>query len=154
MICAAVTLRYLMQKIKASSGPIGDLKAFAEQQLHAAYNTVADNFNSGSIKIYRMITAPEDWEPEPDGSLGIYWSWDRDYAHTFWGSDMGNNPNGDNTKWLITATATSDDLDWFTTLVANAQPSFENEREITLKKRTDGLTVLSIEPCPANHPNS
>lgn len=145
-------LRYLIQKIKASSAPMADIKTFAEERLYAAYSTVSGHFSGGNIRIYRMITAPRDWEPESD-RLGIYWTWDWDYARAIWGREWDNGQN-DEIKWLITATATSEDIDWFTTLVANAQPAFAEEREITLEERANGLTILSIEPCPSHHPNS
>ena len=133
---------YIVQRIKARGGNEDtDAVIFARQSLERADETISDLFDGRySLEIYRMITAPRDWQPNLDTRFGIYWTWDRDSAHAY----MGNRSD-DHIEWLVTAEAGKDDIDWESTMTANASPSSEREREITLKELS-WPEIKSIEP--------
>ena len=85
--------------------------------------------SGGKLPVWRMITAPADWEPEPGRHPGIYWSWDKDSADAHWGEFSAGQK-----KWLLSAKVTEADIDLVQTIAANSDPSTgKDEKEITLK---------------------
>ncbi len=89
--------------------------------------------DNGDIRIWRKMTVADNWleHLEKQGKrLGIYWSWEEDAADTHWGYD--------NTKNVVTleSIVKENHVDWIETLRANAHPSSEEEKEVTLFKNT------------------
>lgn len=112
-----------------------DGNSFDEQEvLEWCENRVADaaweiesRINSGVIRCWRVITAPADWRPE--GHPGVYWSWDQHAAEAHWGHF-----NGDHVQWEITADIPEGGIDKVMSLVMNAHPDYEEEREVRIFK--------------------
>lgn len=104
---------------------------WAIDRVRDAYQDIDYRFSGDTIRIYREITAPAKWKPDPTQHPGIYWSWDEGAAEAHWGSFS----NGQ-VKWLLTAEVTAAQIDWVSTLAANGAPSYEDEREITLIEGT------------------
>ena len=105
------------------------LAKWCEDRIDAAMWNIAYQFKGDQIRVYRDITAPENWKPDPSRHPGIYWSWDADAADAHWGDFT----NGD-VQWRMTAVVKADEIDWVRTLVQNAMPSYEHEREIRLRE--------------------
>jgi hypothetical protein len=103
---------------------------------HAEWE-ITHNIENGRITLWRCITAPEDWKPDPNRHLGIYWSWDQSAADAHWG-DFGNG----HVKWMIEGSVKATDIDWAKTLAMNAQPAYEDEKEVRIN---DGATVDIIK---------
>jgi hypothetical protein len=59
----------------------------------------------------------------------VHWSWDKNTAEAHWGSYSKGHK-----KWLMHAKVSVKDIDWPATLAANSHPSYEDEREITLRE--------------------
>jgi hypothetical protein len=62
-------------------------------------------------------------------ATGIYWSWDEHAAEAHW----GNFATG-HVKWRLVADVSSRQIDWVSTLSANANPDMADEKEITLRE--------------------
>jgi len=88
---------------------------------------ISERFKDDKIWLFRVITAPRNWTPDPNRGPGIYWSWDREAADAHWGS-FGDG----NIKWLLTTQATQNQIDWPKTIAMNASPDYEEEKEIRL----------------------
>lgn len=82
---------------------------------------------NGVLRVYRVITAPKDWTPDPNRHPGIWWSWDWRKADAHWGSFRG-----DNIKWMLEADVRANEINWAATLSANAL--MPEEAEIQLKE--------------------
>ena len=95
--------------------------------------------DAGTCRVYRAITAPADWQPEPGRHPGIYWSWSKENAQAHWGEYSDGHVD-----WLMTADITVNDVDWPITLAMNASRSYEEECEIRVKDDTH-VHVLSVE---------
>lgn len=108
------------------------LLAWAKDRVWSAHEEIDYMFQGKDvIRVYRMITAPPNWKPDPKQHPGIYWSWDEDAAEAHWGS-FGKG----HVQWLLVADVNSSQIDWVSTLAANAVPDSESEREITLRQDT------------------
>lgn len=106
------------------------LKGYVRNRLKQTYANLRTCLGSdGKLHLYRVITAPDDWQPDPNRHPGIYWSWDEEAAQAHWG-----NHNGTNTEWMLEAAVDEDAVDWIETLARNVMPVWEEEREIRLKK--------------------
>jgi hypothetical protein len=90
------------------------------------YYNIYSKFRNGRLTIWRMIIAPPDWKPDLRHP-GIYWSYDENAAEAHW----GNFDNG-NVNWLLKSSVTFNQIDWASTLSKNADPEFEDEKEITI----------------------
>jgi hypothetical protein len=116
-----------------------------ENKLYTNYNdfhiNVFDKINQfNNIIIYRMITVDDDWlhHLKVQGKrLGIYWTWDENYAEAYGGDYNKKN------MALITAEINEKYIDWLTTISMNIHPYFCEEREIRLFKNTP-LNIKSI----------
>lgn len=84
-------------------------------------------FRNDKMQIWRAITAPADWVPNPE-KIGIYWAWKEDAAEAHWGDFSQTHA-----QWLIHAMIDAQGIDWESTLMQNASPSYEDEKEIRLK---------------------
>ena len=90
----------------------------------------------GEIVLYRKLTAPTDWVEQgglTSRGLGEYWSWDEHAAEAHWGEFKEGTD-----EYLMVGSALQRDIDWVTTIVANIDPAYEDEREIKMK---DNSTV-------------
>ena len=66
------------------------IKNYLEEQLEEAKNNIENeiDYNTNKIKLYRKITVDDNWlnHLKTQGKrLGIYWSWDKRMADTYWG---------------------------------------------------------------------
>lgn len=114
------------------------LKEYTEDRIGEAVEYMASSFTmqDGEIVLFRMITAPENWVEQgglTTRPLGIFWSWDEHAAESHWGEY-----SSDHQEYLLVASARVQDIDWATSIFANANPSYESEREVRLN---DGTTV-------------
>lgn len=100
---------------------------WCEQVIEAAFSKITARFQNGKLPIWRVITAPPDWQPQEDDYPGIYWSYEPDAAQAHWGDY-----NGNHVEWMLSAQANFDQIDWPVTLAQNAMPDFEEEKEIRL----------------------
>ncbi len=102
--------------------------AWCEEKVAQEYRNLQWMFqqNGGKLKVWREITAPEDWKID-SRHPGIFWSWDKAAAEAHWG-DFGNN----HVRWLIEAIVAVNDVDWPHTIVQNANPDYSDECEIRL----------------------
>lgn len=90
--------------------------------------------SDGNIKIWREMIVADDWFEQLQTSgkrLGEYWSWDKSSAEAHWGYNTEKN-----NKVLIQSVINEKYIDWETTILINADPSFEEENEIRLFKNT------------------
>lgn len=84
---------------------------------------------NGVVKVWRMITAPRDWQPGEQGRpLGKYWSWDEKAAEAHWGKTGQGH-----VRWLLHGEIAEHDVEWGSTVAQNTDPSYEEEKEITLR---------------------
>ena len=105
------------------------LMAWAKERVLDAFEEIDYHFRGADVlRVYRMITAPPDWKPDPAQHPGEYWSWKPEAADAHWGS-FGNG----HVKWLLTADVDTSQVDWVQTLAANGAPSTEQEAEITVR---------------------
>lgn len=120
------------------------LKSELEKNFEDAMLNIGDliNYDTNKIKIHRVITVDDNWleHLQKQGKrLGIYWSWDKDYAEAHWADT-----NKKNTA-LIESEIDEKYVDWERTLKMNAHFSFSEEREISLFKNTPlKITNLTI----------
>lgn len=103
------------------------LKNYCKDKVEWKQRELMQLFNGTEINLWRMITAPEDWKPNPTVHPGKYWSWDENAAEAHWGEFS----NG-HVQWLLHAKATYDQIDWVNTIVKNCHKQWEHEKEITL----------------------
>ena len=106
------------------------LMRWAEERVSDVYFDIDEHFQGDVLRVYRMITAPSDWTPDPARHPGEYWSWNERAAEAHWGDFRHFH-----VKWLLTADVHSSQIDWPQTLAANGSPSLGDEDEITV--RTD-----------------
>ncbi len=99
--------------------------------------TLGEKLQQGKLPIWRMITAPADWTPDPNRHPGIYWCWDREAAEAHWGNDDND------VKWLLYAEADNQHINWPVTLSKNCMPDYEDEKEIELKNVP--IKIISYE---------
>lgn len=99
---------------------------WSKDEVEAMFDQLKQLFKADTLWIWREITAPEDWKPDPTEHPGKYWSWDKDAAEAHWGG--GN----DDVKWLLSAKVTFEQINWVDTLAQNATPYYADEKEITL----------------------
>lgn len=99
---------------------------WCETAVQDAFGKIDWLFKGGKITVWREITAPANWTPE-SGHPGIYWSWDEDAAEAHWGTHKDGE-----VKWLMMAEVTPAMIDWPATLCQNANPDYEDEKEIRL----------------------
>jgi hypothetical protein len=109
------------------------IENYSEYIIPNVANILLNKFDSGKIRCWRAITVSQDWTPPKDSKVGVYWSWDAKSAEAHWGS-YGNG----NVECVIEALIPIQLIDWVTTLVANSNPNFDDEREI---KIADGSSV-------------
>ncbi len=117
------------------------LKDYVENRVTEVIGYLYHNFTTenGEIILYRAITAPPTWVAQgglTSRGLGIFWSWDKDAANTHWGDYSGNHET-----YLLQGTASRDEVDWTTTIFANANPSYEEEKEVRLN---DNATIIIL----------
>ena len=83
-----------------------ELLEWAEDRVREAYNKIKGLFHGDIIHVYRMITAPQNWKPDPDRHPGDYWAWSEACADAHWG-DFSNG----NVKWMLEADVHSSQID-------------------------------------------
>jgi len=113
---------------------------WVEEQYGEAEWEIQNKIHDGRITLWRCITAPRDWKPDPSRHPGIYWSWDEQAADAHWGSF-----NNGQIKWMIEGSISEHDVDWLQTLAMNAQPSYQEEREVRIKEGAD-VKILRVYP--------
>jgi hypothetical protein len=116
-------------------------KNWAEDSIWEVWGNFEHLFDAqGNAILYRVITADPNWTPERDGRHpGVYWSWDKDSAEAHWG-DYSNGQ----VAFRMTAKINSSNIDWVTTFGMNAQPSYEEEREIRIQENAP-VEILKTE---------
>lgn len=105
--------------------------AWCENRVEEVYYDLEYLARGGFIPAWRVITAPKDWTPEARHP-GIYWSWEKDAASAHWGEGQDQAGNA-YTTWEMHADIPVTDIDWLITIIMNADPSYEEEKEIRLK---------------------
>jgi hypothetical protein len=118
------------------------LKEYAEGKVYDAIGYLNGSLTTqdGEIVIYRRITAPSNWVEQgglTTQPLGVFWSWSEHAAESHWG-----NFSGDHQEYLIVGSVRMQDVDWVQTLYTNANPSTEEEKEITVN---DGAPVKFLD---------
>lgn len=114
-------------------------KGWVEDRAWNAWGNFSHLFDAeGNAILYRVITAPANWQPG-ERHPGIYWSWDVNAAQAHWGTFS----TGDAT-WRMTAKINMRDIDWVATLVMNIDPSFEDEKEIRINEAAP-VELLKVE---------
>lgn len=93
-------------------------------------------FKGGRLPIYRVITAPADWQPDPNRHPGVCWSWDKHAAE----AHQGHFGQG-YVEWMMEASVTSDQIDWDTTICLNVAPSSESEKEIRILSENTPIKI-------------
>lgn len=105
------------------------VKEWCHGALYDAYYKVAQHIQGGKMRAWREITAPKGWTPEHQHP-GIYWSWSEGAAEAHWG---WSGEEGDNLlKWMMYGEFNATDIDWLSTLIQNANPSYEDEQEVRI----------------------
>lgn len=99
---------------------------WAYHRIDEAFGEIDYHITGGTIQVWREITAPRNWTPA-GRHPGGYWSYEKDAAEAHFGSFTSGH-----VKWLIEAVINVRDIDWVSTLAANANPDVGNEKEITL----------------------
>lgn len=117
------------------------LKDYVDNRIGEAVEYMASSFTmqNGEIVLYRMITAPASWVEQgglTTRPLGVFWSWDEEAAESHWGEHHSGNQ-----EYLIVASVNPKDVDWAISIFANANPSYEDEREVRLN---DGAHVTFL----------
>lgn len=111
-------------------------KGWAQDRIWDAWGEFSHLFDGeGNATLYRVITAPENWDPTTRHP-GIYWSWDKDAADAHWGDFSDGN-----FKWRMAGVINAKDVDWTSTLAMNVQPDYKDEKEIRIK---DGAPVKLV----------
>jgi hypothetical protein len=105
------------------------LRDWCEDKLHEVAFNLGRRVKDGKIQAWREITAGENWTPV-GRHPGIYWSWDKHAAEAHWGGHdhEGHGP----VTWVMEALIPTTSIDWPTTLSQNANPDYEEEREIRI----------------------
>lgn len=100
---------------------------WAENRIEEKAYGLGDLIKGGVIRIYRVITAPADWKPDPARHPGIYWSWDKGAAQAHWGEYREGMA-----EWMMVADVEARYVDWTFTVAHNADFDYEEEKEIRL----------------------
>jgi hypothetical protein len=98
-------------------------------------------FDNSTIDIFRTITVNDDYINHLDkqGShLGVYWSWDESASEAHWADPTKNSTA------LIKSNVAISYIDWSTTILANMNPTYQEEKEIRLFKNIP-LKIKSID---------
>jgi len=103
-----------------------ELKNWAIDKCEDAKFKIEQELQNSKYTVYRVITGPENWTPDPNRHPGIYWSFDKEAAEAHWGFVDHKH------EYLLTAKIKNSDIDWVSTISANANPSSEDEKEVTL----------------------
>lgn len=98
------------------------VKAYFYRDATYAVNEISSKIDGDTISVYRVITAPKDWNPEAQ-PLGIYWSWDARAAEAHW---MENHSH----EYTISGDVHVDNVEWALSIALNIHPSLGDEREI------------------------
>lgn len=101
---------------------------YVDERFGETWANIDHHMVDGKLPIYRVITAPPDWEPDPNRHPGIYWSWDKRAADAHCGDYKPGH-----VKWMMEAIAGIDDIDWEETYFLNIGDLGDDEREIRLK---------------------
>ncbi len=113
---------------------------WVEGQYGEAEWYINEGLRSGKITLYRCITAPEDWTPDPNRHAGVYWTWDKQAASAHWGDF-----NSGHIKWMLETEVIEDAIDWVATLGQNAMPCYAEEKEVRLKEGRP-VTITAYYP--------
>ncbi len=116
------------------------LRDWCENRIYDVMWNIGHLFKGNTLRVYRTITAPRDWKPDPNRHPGIYWSWDEHASEAHWGEYGEGHVN-----WQLVADVTADQIDWPRTLVQNALPSYDSEKEIRLIENTP-VEIISATP--------
>jgi len=114
--------------------------SFAQERVEHAASILdaVDIDKQGNVMVYRELTADSDWIENIDArGLGEYWAWDKHAAEAHWG-EPGS------IKYLITASVAPDTIDWERSLLANAHPVGEDEKEVYIYSGS-AVNVIQIE---------
>jgi hypothetical protein len=114
--------------------------SFAQERVEDAASTLnaVDIDERGNVIVYRELTADKDWIENIDArGLGEYWAWDKRAAEAHWG-ESGS------IKYLITASVEPEAIDWERSILVNANPSSDEEKEIYVYSGA-AVNVLQIE---------
>lgn len=101
-----------------------------EYRAEAFMDSIQKMFVNGKLKVWRSMRVKDDWVTNLDrqNSLGIYWSWEKESAEPHWGYGVAP------VEVLIEAEVFQNAIDWVSTVRMNINPSYEEEKEIRLKK--------------------
>jgi len=117
------------------------LKSYAENQVYDAVSRLASGVqsdNKGRILVFREIMANPDWIQNINvRGLGEYWAWDKRAAEAHWGMEGS-------VRYLISAAVDPRLVHWERTLQVNADPSYEEEKEIYVPEGSP-MEVLQLE---------
>src|ERR1035437_2779390 len=103
------------------------LKKYCLDEVEDKYHELMAYFHGSELPIWRVITAPKNWQPDPEVHPGIYWSWSETVAEEHCG-----NFRGDHVKWRLYTEAKYEQIDWVSTLTHNCSVTSSDEKEITL----------------------
>jgi len=104
--------------------------------LNNYYNDLVRHVNrfTNPIRIFRAVGLVNGVETLRTDALGVYWTWDREFAEVYWssGEHGGIGPRRTTTPFVIEAHVDPADVDWEGTLVAYM--TYLSEREVRLRK--------------------
>jgi hypothetical protein len=103
------------------------------------YNELVESFSqkidhTGFVDIYRAVKADSIYDVNFIGGVGVYWSYEKDWAISYFGEEPMHKDEGGEFRFVITAKVRAEDVNWLETLQENL---FENnEKEIILDSGT------------------
>jgi hypothetical protein len=109
------------------------LNDWCEDAVYQVAGKLRSMIRGEHLRAWREITAGENWTPEQQHP-GIYWSWDENAAEAHWGGHdhEGHGP----VTWKMEALLTTSQIDWPVTLTMNANPDYEEEKEVRILPNT------------------
>jgi hypothetical protein len=98
--------------------------------LNNYYNDLVRHVNrfTNPIRIFRAVGLVNGVETLRTDALGVYWTWDREFAEVYWSSDERETT----TTFVIEAHVDPADVDWEGTLLAYM--TYLSEREVRLRE--------------------
>lgn len=105
------------------------LLRYVDERYGEAWGNIAHHMVGDRLPVYRVITAPADWTPDPNRHPGVYWSWDKRAAQAHCGEFKPGH-----VQWMMEAIVSVDDVDWYETYCLNVGDLGDDEKEIRLKQ--------------------
>lgn len=116
-----------------------DIERWCESRVWEALGNIEWRIKNGTIRCWRVIAVPEGWKPNNSSHPGIYWSWDQSAAEAHWADGKHDH------RVEIEADLPVEAIEWPITLMMNAHPDYEDEKEIRIRPGSP-VNVLGWRP--------